>query len=78
MDHLVLDNQLLCSSLGETIHLIPSIPQLLGILCVELGSCELSLVLLAMFIGVILVSYQLFKRKSFDAIETNKEKCFVW
>jgi hypothetical protein len=35
-DHLVLESQLVCSSLGKAIFLTPRIPQLLVILCIKL------------------------------------------
>lgn len=35
--HLVLDNQSVCSSLGKTMSPVLSVPQLLVVLCLELG-----------------------------------------
>ena len=39
-DHLVLVDQLVCSSPGKTVSPILSIPQLLAVLCQGLQSCE--------------------------------------
>jgi hypothetical protein len=54
-DHLALNNQLLYSSLGKTISLEPSFPQLSNVLYVGLRTYRLSHVQFGMSIGVILV-----------------------
>lgn len=55
-DHLVLDNQLVCSSLGKATSLVPSFPQLPIPLCAGFRPHELLPVHSGMFIGIILFS----------------------
>lgn len=56
-DHLVLDNQLVCSSMGKTISATLSIPYLSIVLCIRLRSHELSPFHVSMSTGFVLVKF---------------------
>lgn len=58
-DHLTLDNQSVCSSLGKATSLAPNFPQLPRVPCAELRLCGISLVPFDMTIGVILAQVRL-------------------
>lgn len=53
--HLVLDSQLICSSLGKTTSPTPSFPQLPIVLCIGLRPQKLLSMQFGIFVGVLLV-----------------------